>query len=76
MKPLFLTSEYAIDINKLDQVINSKTKIITFAHISNTTGYVNDIKAIIKKIRSLKDDVIVVVDAAQSAAHAKVDVID
>lgn len=76
IKPLFLTSEYAIDINKLDQVINSKTKIITFAHISNTTGYVNDIKAIIKKIRSLKDDVIVVVDAAQSAAHAKVDVID
>ncbi|QQY78639.1 aminotransferase class V-fold PLP-dependent enzyme [Mycoplasma mycoides subsp. capri] len=76
IKNLELTNDFGIDINKLDQLITPKTKIISFAHISNTTGYINDVKKIIQKIRSINQNVIIVVDVAQSIAHFKVDVKD
>ncbi|WFQ90172.1 aminotransferase class V-fold PLP-dependent enzyme [Mycoplasma feriruminatoris] len=76
IKNLELNDEFGIDINKLDQIITSKTKIVSFAHMSNTTGYTNDVKKIVQKIRSINKNVIIVVDVAQSIAHFKVDVID
>ncbi|AEM68650.1 aminotransferase class V-fold PLP-dependent enzyme [Mycoplasma putrefaciens] len=76
VKPLFLTDHFSIDLDKLELLINSKTRVVSFAHISNTTGYVNDVKKIVQKIRSLNSNTIIVVDAAQSAAHAKIDVQD
>ncbi|PTD31373.1 aminotransferase class V-fold PLP-dependent enzyme [Mycoplasma leachii] len=76
IKNLELTNDFGIDINKLDQLITPKTKIVSFAHISNTTGYINNVKKIIQKIRSINQNVIIVVDVAQSIAHFKVDVKD
>ncbi|WP_434323486.1 aminotransferase class V-fold PLP-dependent enzyme [Mycoplasma capricolum] len=76
IKNLKLTDEFGIDLSKLEKLITNKTKIVSFAHISNTTGYINDVKKIIKKIRSINKNVIIVVDVAQSIAHFKVDVKD
>ncbi len=67
-------NNYIIDINKIKNVINSKTKIVSFASASNTLGYLNDVKKIISIIRSINSKIIIIVDAAQSIIHSKVDV--
>lgn len=63
-----------LNINDLVSKINSKTKVISLAQVTNVSGDVRDIK----KITSIahKYGVLVVVDAAQSAPHMKIDVSD
>ncbi|MDI4567619.1 MAG: aminotransferase class V-fold PLP-dependent enzyme [Mycoplasma sp.] len=63
-----------IDIEDLKSKINSKTKVLTFASMTNTLGGMNNIKAITQAARSIKKDIIIVIDAAQSIAHYKHDV--
>lgn len=65
-----------IDMETLLELIDNTTKIITLSHVSNVLGTVNPIKEIIQKIRIKKEDVIIVVDAAQSIAHIPLNVID
>ena len=57
-------------------VIPGKTKIVAFAHISNTIGTENPVKEIIRTIRQIDPSIKVLVDAAQSAPHVKIDVQD
>lgn len=63
-----------LNINDLVSKINSKTKVISLAQVTNVSGDVRDIK----KITSIahKYGILVVVDAAQSAPHMKIDVSD
>ncbi|AHI53148.1 aminotransferase class V-fold PLP-dependent enzyme [Spiroplasma culicicola] len=71
-----LKDEGTIDINHIKDVINEKTKFVSFASVSNTYGGWNDVKTIVKNIRQINKNVKVVVDSAQSIAHIKTDVID
>lgn len=62
-------------LSELDNlVIPGKTKIAAFTHISNSTGTVNPIAEMIKKIKGISPDTKVLVDAAQSSSHLKIDV--
>ena len=61
-------------INDLKNKITNKTKVISLAQITNVTGDKRDIKSICKLAH--KKNVLVVVDAAQSAPHMKIDVQD
>ena len=63
-----------LNIEDLFNKITSKTKVISLAHITNVSGDKRDIK----KICSIahKYGILVVVDAAQSAPHIKIDVRD
>lgn len=65
-----------IDINSIENVVNKNTKFVSIAHITNVFGYQNNIKKIVKKIRSISKDIIIGIDAAQSAGHAIIDVQD
>ncbi|WP_031543394.1 aminotransferase class V-fold PLP-dependent enzyme [Mesoplasma photuris] len=69
-----LNPDFSININQLKNVINQNTKVFAFAHISNTIGVENDVKEIVKEVRKINKNVIIVLDAAQSIAHTKVDV--
>ncbi len=61
-------------VEKLDELITVRTKIMAVTHISNVLGLINPIKEIIEKCHSR--GVPVLVDGAQGAVHCKVDVQD
>lgn len=61
-----------LQIELLDSLITSKTKILAVAHVSNTLGTINPIREIILKAH-LKN-IPVLIDGAQGAPHLKIDV--
>lgn len=61
-----------LDINDLIDKITINTKVISLAHITNVTGDKRDIKTICKIAH--KNNILVVVDGAQSVPHLKTDV--
>ena len=61
-------------IDRLDDLITERTKIVAVTHISNVLGLINPIKEIIYKCHTR--GVPVLVDGAQGAVHCKVDVQD
>ena len=61
-------------IEKLDELITSKTRILAVTHVSNSLGTVNPIKEIIKKAH--KYEVPVLIDGAQGVKHGIIDVQD
>ena len=63
-----------IIIEKLKELITSKTKIIALTHLSNVTGTIVPIKEIVAIAK--KKNVPVLVDGCQSAPHIQIDVQD
>ncbi len=61
-------------VEKLDELITDRTKIMAVTHISNVLGIINPVNEIIKKCHS--KNVPVLVDGAQGAVQCKVDVRD
>ena len=59
-------------IEKLEDLITDRTKILAVNHISNSLGTINPIKGIIDFAHS--KNVPVLIDAAQSVQHKKIDV--
>ena len=59
-------------IEKLEELIGERTKIMAVTHVSNVLGLINPVKEIIDKCHSR--GVPVLVDGAQGAVHCKVDV--
>ncbi len=74
IKYIELTKDYKVTLEKLKDVITSKTKVISIAHITNVIGDIRPIKEISEYVHSKNIDL--VVDASQSLPHMKVDVID
>lgn len=61
-----------LQIEKLDELITSRTKILAVAHISNVLGLINPVEQIISICHS--KGVPVLVDGAQGIVHCSVDV--
>jgi cysteine desulfurase/selenocysteine lyase len=59
-------------LEELEKMISSRTKLIAVAHISNVLGTINPVEEIIEIAH--RHDVPVLIDAAQSVQHTKVDV--
>lgn len=74
LRVLTITDDGELEVEKLDTLINEKTKLICVAQVSNVLGTVNPIKDIISKAHAR--GVLVMVDGAQSVPHMKVDVQD
>ncbi|MDY3933970.1 MAG: aminotransferase class V-fold PLP-dependent enzyme [Bacilli bacterium] len=69
-----LNDNHEVTIDALKSVISNKTKAVSLAHITNVIGDVRDIKTISKVCHD--NNILLVVDAAQSIAHEKIDVVD
>ena len=63
-----------LDIDDFKAKLTTKTKLVSLVHISNTLGCCNPIKEITKFAK--QKGCLVLLDACQSLAHQKVDVID
>jgi len=56
------------------QVVSPKTKLLAINYVSNVLGTINPLKEIIRNVRKVNPEIIVVVDAAQAAPALKIDV--
>jgi cysteine desulfurase/selenocysteine lyase len=63
-----LTSDGRIDLEFLSGLLNKRTKVVAFNHVSNALGTINPIADIVRLVRE-KTDAIIVCDGAQSAPH-------
>ena len=59
-------------VEKLDEILSDKTRIMAVTHISNVLGLINPVEEIIRKCH--ERGIPVLVDGAQGAVHCKVDV--
>lgn len=72
VKYIELDENYKVTIDNVKKAITNKTKVISIAHITNVVGDIRPIEEISKIAH--KNNILLVVDAAQSIAHTKVDV--
>lgn len=63
-----------IDLKAINKIVTKKTKIVSFASVTNTFGYINNIDEIIKVIRKINKDIIIIIDAAQAIVHDEINV--
>lgn len=68
--PIF--SDGSLDLSSLDSIITNKTKMVSIIHVSNAVGTHVDIAAITS--RAKKVGARVLIDAAQSVPHQKINV--
>lgn len=69
-----LDEELKVTMENIKKSITEKTRVISIAHITNVVGDVRPIKEIANYAH--KNNILLVVDAAQSIPHMKYDVVD
>jgi len=72
LKVIPFDDEGILNIDAYEKLFSKKTKIVSITHISNTLGSINPIEEMIQIAH--KVNVPVMIDAAQSIQHAKIDV--
>ena len=75
LKYIPINQDGELILEELPKLLNAKTKVVAFTHISNTLGIINPLKEITKTIRSLSKAA-VLIDGAQAVPHVKPDVQD
>jgi cysteine desulfurase/selenocysteine lyase len=69
---LGLTDEGRLDLSDLDEVVNERTRVVSFVHQSNILGTVNPVSQIVRRAREV--GALVGLDCSQSVPHRAVDV--
>jgi SufS family cysteine desulfurase len=72
IKTVSLDPAGRVDISAFELLLNSKTKVVCCAHLSNVIGKINPVNELIKKAKSV--GAITVIDGAQAIAHFPIDV--
>ena len=67
-----ISSSGNLILDDIDMIIDNNTKIVSIIHQSNVFGTINPIDVIIEKAHN--KSAVVLIDAAQSIAHQKIDV--
>ena len=67
-----MRDDYQLDLDAFRNLLNERTRLVSVAHVSNVMGTVNPIQEIISIAH--QQNVPVLVDAAQSAPHKRLDV--
>ena len=67
-----LTEDGRIDLDVLQSLLNRRTRVVAFSHVSNALGTVNPVREIVEMVRR-QTDALLVIDGAQSAPHMRVD---
>lgn len=67
-----VTSEGRINLDDIDRVIDSSTKVVAITHQSNVTGAITELAPIVAAARA--HGALLILDACQSAPHFAIDV--
>ncbi|MCW2601074.1 MAG: cysteine desulfurase, SufS subfamily [Frankiales bacterium] len=70
---LGLTDDGRLDLSDLDEVVNERTKLFAFTHVSNILGTENPVDVLVGRAREV--GAYTLVDGAQSVPHQPVDVV-
>lgn len=71
LKALPVTEEGRLDLTALPRLVTTKCRLIAVTHVSNVTGAVSDVTAIVTAARSVGARVLL--DGAQRAPHGPID---
>ncbi|GAB6988445.1 cysteine desulfurase [Paenibacillus pini] len=74
LKYVTLQPDGTVTLPEVEKVVNSNTKVVSMAYVSNVMGVVNPVKEIAAIAH--RHGAVMVVDGAQSTPHMKVDVQD
>jgi len=67
----------AVDQQEFEAILNEKTKMVGFQHVSNVAGCINPVKEMVAMVRAkASPDAKILLDACQSVPHMPVDVQD
>ncbi len=66
-----LTDEGRLDLSNLDELVNERTRMLAFVHVSNILGTENDVATLVRRAREV--GAFTLLDGAQSAPHQAVD---
>ncbi|WP_427923578.1 cysteine desulfurase [Streptomyces sp. cg40] len=69
-----LTDEGRLDLTRIDELLDERTKVLAVAHQSNVLGTINPVRQLADRAHEF--GTLVVVDGAQSVPHRPVDVRD
>ncbi len=69
-----VTDQGTLDISNLDSLINQRTKLVAFNHMSNVLGTINPVDILTKAAHDA--GALALVDGAQSVPHMPVNVVD
>ncbi len=72
LKFIPLKKDYTLNLSNLGKLLNRRTKIVSVTGMSNVLGTINDVQLISKEAHRV--GALVIVDAAQLAAHEPIDV--
>ncbi|MFE6549725.1 cysteine desulfurase [Streptomyces sp. NPDC057746] len=67
-----LTDDGRLDLTRVDELLDERTKVLALAHQSNVLGTINPVRALADRAHAF--GALVVVDGAQSVPHRPVDV--
>jgi cysteine desulfurase/selenocysteine lyase len=67
-----LTDDGRLDLSDLGELLNQRTKLVSFVHQSNILGTINPVEPIVRRARAV--GALVGIDASQSVPHHAVDV--
>ena len=76
VKDINLTSEGLVDENHLKELLCDKVKLISIIHVSNETGAVNDVKSLVKLVKSFNSKIVFHSDGVQAFGKIKVNLQD
>jgi cysteine desulfurase / selenocysteine lyase len=73
-KVMPVVHDQPLDISLIENYVDNTTKIFAFTAVSNVLGTINPVDQIVKAVRSINAQCLIVVDAAQAVPHMPVDV--
>jgi cysteine desulfurase / selenocysteine lyase len=71
MRSIPLTGDGLLDLDAFERLLNPRTRVVAFAHVSNVLGTINPVAEL--SARARRAGAIVVVDGAQAAPHLLLD---
>ncbi len=60
--------------DELPKLLTKKTKLVACTHMSNVLGTINPVQDIVRQVKECNNNIVVLVDGAQSVPHFPVDV--
>lgn len=73
LKYIPLLSDGTLNLSKLSNLIDNRSKLLSISHMSNVLGTINPLTKIIEIVRNTSN-AIILIDGAQGIAHQSVDV--
>jgi len=71
LKIIPMNQDFTLDLEKYNQLLSEKTKLVTISGMSNVTGTIPNLKKILQEAK--KHNATTIVDGAQSTAHLPTD---